>query len=69
MRATGTGWAFGVGRIGSILGPVLAACCWRLIGRCRPLFLFVAAPALCVAGVLLPMRRVAGNYPQHGGAT
>jgi AAHS family 4-hydroxybenzoate transporter-like MFS transporter len=69
MRATGTGWAFGVGRIGSILGPVLGGMLLVLDLPSSLLFLFVAAPALCVAAALLLMRRVAGNYPQRGGAT
>jgi AAHS family 4-hydroxybenzoate transporter-like MFS transporter len=69
MRATGTGWAFGIGRIGSILGPVLGGMLLALDLPPSLLFLFVAAPALCVAAALLLMRRVAGNYPQRGGAT
>jgi AAHS family 4-hydroxybenzoate transporter-like MFS transporter len=67
MRATGTGWAFGVGRIGSILGPVIGGVLLTLDLPPPLLFLCVAAPALCVAIALLLMRRVAGNYPQRDG--
>ena len=67
MRATGTGWAFGVGRIGSILGPVIGGVLLALDLPSPLLFFCVAAPALCVAITLLLMRRVAGNYPQRDG--
>jgi len=67
MRATGSGWAFGVGRIGSIIGPVIGGVLLGLDLSLPRLFLFVAAPALCVAMALLLMRRVAGNYPQREG--
>jgi AAHS family 4-hydroxybenzoate transporter-like MFS transporter len=49
IRATGAGWAYGVGRFGSILGPVVGG---ELIGLGLPLpalFLFAASPALCSA--------------------
>jgi AAHS family 4-hydroxybenzoate transporter-like MFS transporter len=48
-RANGVGWANGVGRIGSILGPVIGGV---LIGLDLPssqLFLFAAVPPLCAA--------------------
>jgi MFS transporter, AAHS family, 4-hydroxybenzoate transporter len=67
MRATGAGWAFGVGRIGSILGPVIGGVLLALDLPLSRLFLFAAAPALCVAIALLLMCVVAGNYPQRGG--
>ena len=50
IRSTGTGWAFGVGRIGSILGPVVGGV---LIGFNLPistLFAIAAVPMLCCAG-------------------
>jgi AAHS family 4-hydroxybenzoate transporter-like MFS transporter len=49
IRANGIGWANGVGRIGSILGPVIGGV---LIGLNLPvsqLFLFAAIPPLCAA--------------------
>ncbi len=49
IRANGVGWANGVGRIGSILGPVIGGV---LIGLDLPisqLFLFAAIPPLCAA--------------------
>jgi AAHS family 4-hydroxybenzoate transporter-like MFS transporter len=46
-RSTGVGWAFGIGRIGSILGPTLGA---PLVGTAPSrLFLLAAAPPLVAA--------------------
>jgi MFS transporter, AAHS family, 4-hydroxybenzoate transporter len=45
-RSTGVGWAFGIGRIGSILGPMLGA---LLIGTTSRLFLLAAIPPLIAA--------------------
>jgi len=50
IRSTGAGWAFGVGRVGSILGPVLGGI---LIGLGLPTWLLLicaAVPLLCCAG-------------------
>jgi len=49
IRSSGVGWANGVGRIGSILGPVIGG---SLIGLDLPnsqLFLFAAVPPACAA--------------------
>jgi MFS transporter, AAHS family, 4-hydroxybenzoate transporter len=62
IRSTGAGWAFGVGRVGSILGPVIGGV---LIGWGQPaslLFIYAAIPFLCCAGATyllgrLPARR------------
>jgi MFS transporter, AAHS family, 4-hydroxybenzoate transporter len=50
IRSTGAGWAFGVGRVGSILGPVIGGV---LIGWGQPaslLFIYAAITFLCCAG-------------------
>jgi len=49
VRSTGVGWALGVGRLGSIIGPALAGI---MIGKhvsLHTLFLVSAIPALCAA--------------------
>jgi AAHS family 4-hydroxybenzoate transporter-like MFS transporter len=49
MRAAGAGWQFGVGRLGSILGPVIGG---YLLAAAYPvhfLFLLMAAPAVLAA--------------------
>jgi AAHS family 4-hydroxybenzoate transporter-like MFS transporter len=64
IRANGIGWANGVGRIGSILGPVIGG---MLIGLDLPvsqLFLFAAVPPLCAAIACFALARL----PSHKGA-
>jgi AAHS family 4-hydroxybenzoate transporter-like MFS transporter len=59
IRSTGAGWAFGVGRIGSILGPVIGGV---LIGWHQPtslLFIYAAIPFLCCAGAAYLLDRTA----------
>lgn len=49
IRATGVGWALGIGRIGSVVGPVIGgiAMSWHL--ELREIFLYAAIPALGAA--------------------
>lgn len=57
IRSTGVGWALGVGRVGSIFGPVLGG---MLISFNTPIprFFFLAAvPALCCATALFLIRK------------
>jgi AAHS family 4-hydroxybenzoate transporter-like MFS transporter len=59
MRSTGTGWAFGMGRFGSILGPVIGG---HLIAFGLPLgalFATAAAPVLVSASALFFLGRLA----------
>jgi len=46
IRATGVGWALGVGRIGSILGPILGGLLLSYGGDARRVFWAASAPAL-----------------------
>jgi MFS transporter, AAHS family, 4-hydroxybenzoate transporter len=58
LRATGVGWCLGVGRAGSIAGPVIAA---QLIARnwtSRELFLIAAVPASLSALLIWGMAQV-----------
>jgi MFS transporter, AAHS family, 4-hydroxybenzoate transporter len=58
MRSTGTGWAFGVGRVGSILGPLIGG---QLLAFGLPLgVLFAAAstPVLVSAAALFFLGRL-----------
>jgi MFS transporter, AAHS family, 4-hydroxybenzoate transporter len=57
LRSTGVGWSLGVGRVGSVLGPVLGG---ELISRewsNRDLFLVVALPALITAVMMMLIAR------------
>jgi MFS transporter, AAHS family, 4-hydroxybenzoate transporter len=56
VRSSGAGWALGIGRIGSILGPVIGGV---LVGMKLPmgaLFLCAAVPGACCAVTLLALR-------------
>jgi AAHS family 4-hydroxybenzoate transporter-like MFS transporter len=58
VRATGVGWALGVGRIGSVIGPVIGGVVLSLGWTHPTLFLAAAVPALvsAVAVALLKAR-------------
>lgn len=63
MRATGVGWALGMGRFGSIFGPLIGGV---LIGYDMPtptLFSLFALPALLAAVCLLLIRQVRDAPP------
>jgi AAHS family 4-hydroxybenzoate transporter-like MFS transporter len=58
LRATGVGWCLGVGRAGSIVGPIIAG---QLIARHwtnGSLFTFAAAIAACSSLIIVGMRRI-----------
>ncbi|MET3132408.1 AAHS family 4-hydroxybenzoate transporter-like MFS transporter [Oxalobacteraceae bacterium GrIS 1.11] len=57
LRSTGIGWSLGVGRIGSIAGPVLGGELLRLNWSNSAIFPLVAIPALVSALMLWNMRR------------
>jgi MFS transporter, AAHS family, 4-hydroxybenzoate transporter len=59
MRSTGTGWAFGVGRIGSILGPVAGGQLLASGLAHSTLFAAAAAPVLVSASALFFLGRLA----------
>jgi len=63
IRSTGVGWAFGVGMVGSILGPILGGVLLSYGGGARRTFWAAAAPALiatCAALAIgsIPAKRV-----------
>jgi MFS transporter, AAHS family, 4-hydroxybenzoate transporter len=67
MRSTGSGWAFGIGRTGSILGPVIGGVLLGLSLPTQYLFFFATIPVLCAAAALFFLGRVAGRFPEDGG--
>ncbi len=60
IRATGVGWALGVGRLGSIVGPLAAAALLTLGLASAKLFFFAAIPLLIAAVAVLVMGKVYG---------
>jgi AAHS family 4-hydroxybenzoate transporter-like MFS transporter len=67
LRSTGIGWSLGVGRIGSVVGPVLGGALMHLQWSSASLFAAAAVPAavsmLGVLGIHLSMR---GGAHAHG---
>ena len=53
IRSTGIGWALGVGRAGSIVGPVVAGSLLKMTWGPREIFLAGAIPALCATAATL----------------
>jgi AAHS family 4-hydroxybenzoate transporter-like MFS transporter len=49
IRSTGVGWALGIGRIGSVVGPMLGGVLISMHVPNRDIFFLAVAPALCAA--------------------
>jgi AAHS family 4-hydroxybenzoate transporter-like MFS transporter len=60
-RSTGVGWALGIGRIGSIVGPVLGGVLLSLEWGPQQIFLAGAVPALFSAVAVMWSSRIRGN--------
>jgi AAHS family 4-hydroxybenzoate transporter-like MFS transporter len=64
IRSTGVGWAFGVGRIGSIVGPMLGGLLLTMRWGPREIIKAGAIPALCaVVAILVSMWRLNNFAP------
>jgi AAHS family 4-hydroxybenzoate transporter-like MFS transporter len=61
VRSTGLGWALGIGRIGSILGPVLGGVLISAHVPIRSLFIYAAMVVLFCAGAILSVARLTAN--------
>jgi AAHS family 4-hydroxybenzoate transporter-like MFS transporter len=61
IRSTGVGWATGIGRIGSIVGPSLVGWMHTINVSTATIFFLAAIPPLCAAaaGISLGMMRPA----------
>jgi AAHS family 4-hydroxybenzoate transporter-like MFS transporter len=60
VRATGVGWALGIGRIGSIVGPLIGGILLSLKWNPGEVFLAAAGAALCAALAAFALSRMAG---------
>jgi AAHS family 4-hydroxybenzoate transporter-like MFS transporter len=58
LRSTGVGWCLGVGRLGSIVGPLVGGELIALKWSTQSIFLAAAAPALISAMLLFALRRM-----------
>ena len=57
IRATGLGWSFGMGRFGSIVGPLVAALLISFQWANQDVFMSFAVPAVVAAGALMMIPR------------
>lgn len=67
VRSTGTGWASGIGRFGSIFGPVVGGELMRLNWSTADLFQIAAVPAVVAVVAMLLFWRLA-SLPSSGKA-
>jgi AAHS family 4-hydroxybenzoate transporter-like MFS transporter len=63
IRSTGIGWCLGVGRIGSIVGPMLGGVMLKLDWSPREILLAGSIPALCAAAATFMSLRLRSNLP------
>jgi AAHS family 4-hydroxybenzoate transporter-like MFS transporter len=61
VRSTGVGWALGIGRVGSIVGPMLAGMLLSLDWTPAQVFLAGTIPALIAALAVLASHMVGGE--------
>lgn len=59
IRSTGVGWALGIGRIGSIIGPLIGGMLLALDMAPRQLFLISVVPVLIAAVAAAAVQRIA----------
>jgi AAHS family 4-hydroxybenzoate transporter-like MFS transporter len=62
VRITGAGWMLGIGRIGSIIGPVIGSAILSMALPPGSLFFFAAIPMLCVLGAAVFLAFNAGGF-------
>jgi AAHS family 4-hydroxybenzoate transporter-like MFS transporter len=60
VRATGVGWALGIGRVGSIVGPLVGGMLLSMKWSTAAVFMAAAAAALCAALAAFSLSRLAG---------
>ncbi|THD71332.1 MAG: MFS transporter [Bradyrhizobium sp.] len=60
VRATGVGWALGVGRVGSIVGPLVGGLLLSMKWSTASVFMCAAAAALCATLAAFWLSRLAG---------
>jgi MFS transporter, AAHS family, 4-hydroxybenzoate transporter len=61
IRSTGVGWALGVGRIGSIIGPFIGGLMLAAQWTPQQIFMAGAVPALCAAAAVIASAKLQGN--------
>jgi AAHS family 4-hydroxybenzoate transporter-like MFS transporter len=69
IRATGVGWSLGIGRIGAIIGPLIAGFLISLHWPNGSIFLLGGLPMACAMTAALVMGRIYGADPSRRAAT
>src|ERR1700736_3270856 len=60
IRATGVGWTLGIGRVGSIIGPLVGGALLTMKWSTASVFMAAAGAALCAALAAFSLSRLAG---------
>ena len=68
VRSTGVGWALGVGRIGSIVGPMIGGALLRVGWKTRDMLLFAAVVAVIAFVSILASIRIRGTVTAYTAA-
>jgi AAHS family 4-hydroxybenzoate transporter-like MFS transporter len=58
MRSSGVGWALGIGRIGSIVGPLIGGIMLARHVGAETLFMAAAVPGLCASLAAFALARI-----------
>ncbi|MBI4886695.1 MAG: MFS transporter [Acidobacteria bacterium] len=61
IRSTGVGWALGIGRIGSIVGPIIGGVMLSMQWTPQQIFMAGAVPAICAAVAVLASGALQGR--------
>jgi AAHS family 4-hydroxybenzoate transporter-like MFS transporter len=61
VKATGVGWALGVGRIGSIVGPLIGGVLLQQKWSAAAVFMAAAGAAFCAAAAAFSLSRLIGG--------
>ena len=71
IRSTGVGWALGIGRVGSIVGPLVGGIMLARQMSNESVFVAAALPALCASLASFALSRIAAapKSPEPAGAT
>jgi len=68
LRSTGIGWSLGVGRVGSVIGPVLGGYLMHLQWTQNQLFMAAAVPAIVSLAAIVAIRFATGSSAYGKGA-
>jgi MFS transporter, AAHS family, 4-hydroxybenzoate transporter len=60
VRSTGVGWALGIGRVGSIVGPLVGGVLLTMKWSTASVFMCAAVASLCAAMAAFALSRLAG---------